>query len=141
MTISYTGVILNEPDRERVINATGVREHKRMTGWEIKAHHMTICMRQSKNPSVLAMIGSVVTLKVIAFGSLFIEGNAGIAAVKVEPPKALPVDNAVPHITVACAEGVKPKQSNDITEWIPLPEPFLVSGIVAEVEFKKPATV
>lgn len=141
MAVSYTCVLLNEPDRDALLVAAGVHENERMAGWEIKAHHMTICLKKSENPDVLDMIGSVVTLKVVAFGSLFLEGNTGIAAVKVEPPESLPVDNKTPHITMAHAKGVKPKQSNDIAEWVALPEPFFVSGIVTEVEYKQPTAV
>lgn len=145
MGVSYTGVVLDDNDQHGLIIRSGVHENELMADWEVKAHHLTICMGKSKNAAVLEQIGQAIDLKIVAFGSLFFEGTKGIAAVKVQVPDTLPVDNKVPHITLAHAPGVKPKQSNDIVEWIELPEPFLVTGIVQEVDHahagEKPAAI
>lgn len=36
--------------------------------------------------------------------------------------------NKAPHITIATSNGAKPRESNDIADWVPLDEPLTVWG-------------
>jgi hypothetical protein len=135
--ISYTGIVLVEEDRDALLVAAGHRENENMNGWLEVAHHVTLNLGPAKKPEIQAALGAVVEIMVVAFGSLFVEDGVGIAAVRVALPEHLPFDNAVPHITVAHHTAMKAKQSNDIQEWVPLPEPLVVRGMVQEVPFPK----
>lgn len=135
--ISYTGVVLIETDRDALLVAAGHRENAAMQGWKEIAHHVTLNLGPAKKPEIQAALGSTVEIAVVAFGSLFFEDGVGIAAVRVGVPEHLPFDNKVPHITVAHHPDVKAKQSNDIQEWVPLPKPMIVRGMVQEVPFPK----
>lgn len=135
MAISYVGAVLLEEDRDALLVAAGHRENEQMKDWIEVAHHMTLCTGAAKGDYV-EWVGRAVMLKVIAFGSLFFDDGTGIAAVQVECEA--PSKNAVKHITIAHANGVKPMKSNDITNWEPVPEPITVRALVREVEHKKP---
>lgn len=74
-------------------------------------HHMTVVFRPSEE--VLAEYGSLLGKEM----TLFVVGYACDEkgqAVKVCPPLELVVEKAHPHITLSCANGVKPVYSNEL---------------------------
>lgn len=82
--------------------------------WKIYCDHITIVHSSNENWNELArqfaqIQGCYTTFEVIGYG-------------KSDDAFALMVDcittNKVSHITVACASGAKPVQSNEITNWI-----------------------
>lgn len=133
--VSFTGAMLLEDDRDSLLVRAGHRENPAMAGWEEKAEHMTLCLGPASSEGFEEWLNREVEITVVAFGSLFFENGSGIAAVRVECDA--PSKNDVKHITIAYdkANGVKPKQSNDIQEWTTLPEPFKLRALVREVEF------
>lgn len=90
----------------------------------VHAHHMTVAF----NPTIermehyRPMIGQELRLKVIGVA----EDEKG-QAVRVEGPS----ENANPHITISCADGVPAKYSNDLLSkgWKTLPN-FFVNAVV-----------
>lgn len=134
MGVSYTAAVLHEEDRDALLIAAGHRENSAMQNWIEKAHHMTMCMGAASG-EISEWLNREVELRVVAFGCLFFEDGSGIAAVKVETD--VPSKNSIKHITIAHANGVKPKQSNDITNWVSLDAPIVVRGLVREVEFAR----
>lgn len=133
--VSFTGAMVLEEDRDALLVAAGHRENPAMQGWEEKGEHMTLCLGPAASAGFEEWLNKEVTITVTAFGALFFENGAGIAAVKVECDA--PSVNGTKHITIAYDKigGIKPRQSNDITDWTPLPEPFSVRALVREIEF------
>jgi hypothetical protein len=91
-------------------------------GWTTYGHHMTINLGQAKNPELL---GKDVSLTVTALGQ---DENA--IALQVE--SSVPIQGAIPHITLATAPSSEPKQSNNIQNWKPI-QPFQLTGTIAEI--------
>lgn len=138
MASVYTAVVLDEASRADLLSCFG--EPSRLgpafgASWLVKAHHMTIDTKPAAKAGVADLVGKEFTLEVKAFGMMMVGPDAGICAVKVEC--AAPSKNAVKHITVAHADGVKPFRSNEITEWKEhVGEPIVLRGTVVEVESK-----
>ena len=81
--------------------------------WKVYCDHITLVHSNSGNWDKFAreyaqIHGCYTTFKVIGYGK-----SDDAFALMVDYPTA----NKVSHITVACAPGAKPVQSNDITNW------------------------
>lgn len=96
--------------------------------WKIINHHMTIMHRSRKNNDLLMWIednyGKRFEVKVVALGV----SNDAIA-LGIEAPN-VPSGNAIKHITIAIPPNGKAVNSNYITNWTPLAEPFSINGTV-----------
>jgi SAM-dependent methyltransferase len=126
LTVTYTGVLLDGVSRRRLLERLGP---------SIPAHCVTIAHHLTLNLGPLDpalnppdLLGRTVTLRVVSRA-----GNERVTAAGVETP--LRTHSGRPHITLACdfAGGAEPRESLDLTDWQPLPEPFEVSGTVREV--------
>lgn len=73
-------------------------------------HHMTIAFRPTHDEFVATPVGDEVALRVVGYVD-----HDGVQAVAVEPV-GVSSSNAVPHVTVATAGGVKPFASNKALE-------------------------
>jgi len=95
-------------------------------GWTPIYHHMTISLGSLKNSPISAIhdVGSKVTLQVISVGQDRRAYAVGVTG--------YPSINTNPHVTLCIAPNCKPKDSNEIAEWRPLPEPLTISGKVEE---------
>ena len=95
-------------------------------------HHMTLTPGSLKPGDPLReMFGMPVTLNVVGWG---VDPVLGIAAWQVVPPEDLPIKSGNPHITAAMATpAVKPFLASKITRWMPLDEPFSITGVLREV--------
>jgi hypothetical protein len=122
--VSYSAVVLDNGSRERILNHLAIPND-----WKVICHHMTIKMGELPE-NLKEKIGHTVTLQVTKLGK-----SDKAIAVGVETPLS---QNAIPHITVAinALNGAKPKDSNEISEWVPLEETFTVKGRIEEVMFK-----
>eukprot|EP00438_Fugacium_kawagutii_P018991 Skav203209 [mRNA] locus=scaffold1148:84412:85617:- [translate_table: standard] len=110
------------------------------SGWTIYAHHMTICLgsladaRSNGNPVSDDLESSIRqlkakdpgTLKVVSIGK-----GKGVVALGVI---GCPSVNRVPHITLACANGHKPVESNSISTWEKVSEFHILTGHIREFE-------
>ena len=126
--ILYSAVVLDEKSKGILKNdLTKLFYDPKIHGekWELFAHHMTIVF--GKGLEDKSEVGKTVQLTATELG---ISDMA--VAVKVE---GYPSANAIPHITVAVniADGGKPFMSNKITDWTPLNNPIVLSGIVTEI--------
>jgi len=124
--VSYSAVVLDQESKQQIINHLSIPND-----WKMICHHMTIKMGELPE-NLKDKKGQKVTLRIVKQG-------------KSDKALAIGVDtdlsqNAIPHITVAIniANGAKPKDSNDIKEWVDLDEPFTVSGRIEEVLFQAP---
>lgn len=91
---------------------------------QIRLHHCTLSMGIRKG----AEIGRARMLTVTHWGE--IAGRVTAFRVAGAEDSA----NAVPHITIATANGAKPRESNDIADWVPLDEPLTVWGEIKMCE-------
>lgn len=124
--ISYSGVILDDKSRKRLIDKFKDVIPK---GWEIIAHHQTINLGEIL-PEYEKFLSLPVRLQVEDFAM-----DDKVAAVGVS---GFPSKNDKPHITLAVNRqaGGKPMMSNKLINWKPIKRPFQVAGKVEEVPFK-----
>lgn len=129
----YTAIVLDADDQAFLKE----RFSSEKPGWELQCHHLTFHLgpmtdeeRKMEGQSFL----------------LFAEfiGRSDLAiAYKVEhihncertPFQRVVLDKPNPHVTLLVnrAGGGKPKDSNDITEWVALPKPIILKGRLREV--------
>lgn len=81
--------------------------------WKVYGDHITIVHSSNENWDALSRAyaqiqGRYTTFRVTGYGK-----SDDAFALMVDYPSA----NKVSHITIACAPGAKPVQSNDITNW------------------------
>ena len=121
--VAYTGVVLTPESNQFLLN-----KFKGLIpdGWKTYAHHMTINMKSAVEGPAINLIGLKATLKVIAYSK-----NEKTLAVEVKTD--VPSNNKIKHITIATSPEGKPGDSNDLTDWIRIPE-FTLHGTVEEVE-------
>lgn len=121
--ISYTAVVLTRESSDLLI-----KKFSNITpeNWTIHAHHMTINMKEASEGPAAHFVGEKVQLNVISYAI-----NDKALAVGVETN--VPSNNKIKHVTIATSPIGKPGDSNDLTEWKPLPQ-FSIEGIVEEVE-------
>ena len=128
---NYYGVFLDQASRETLLNE--VKNYVEIPeDWKIFCDHMTIVHRSNPQAETWkkiadAQLGQQQTLLVHALGR-----SEGAIAVMVNGQTS----NDIPHITVACAPGVKPVASNNITNWEEI-EPFEVRGKVDVFTIKR----
>mgnify|MGYP001371081895 CR=1 FL=1 len=88
------------------------------------------CKLSTRFPNVLYMNGFVLTNE--------------IAVLTIDNVKGLPIENRHPHITVSCAEGIKPFYSNKVLEtFTPVDiseQKFVLHGVLYFHEWKKVRT-
>lgn len=123
--ISYSGVILDEKSKKRLIE----RLDKLIPNdWEIIAHHMTITLGELPN-NLERYLGMKVNLFVESFAI-----NDRVCAVGVSGFES---KNQQPHITIAVNRklGATPKESNNLDNWKNFKRPLRISGYVKEVPF------
>lgn len=129
-SISYTGVLLDEVSRAKLLSHVDwmiPKSYKRI------AHHLTVNMGSLSEKNSRDLIGKTITMIVDSW-SLDTRVYA-VRVVRIKP--TLHMQNEVPHITVACnyAEG-KPVNSNELTNWIALPEQIELQGTLFEFGFE-----
>lgn len=121
--ISYTGIILDDISKSKLINLFGNLPSE----WKLLCHHMTINLGPAKNPE---LVGKEVDMQAVRVAS-----DDKVIAVEVETD--IPSKNPIKHITIAInpSAGGKAVLSNKLTNWKPI-TPFLLSGIIKEIEFE-----
>jgi hypothetical protein len=124
----WTAIILDKPSHDKLIKWL---EEKfpivKREGWEIIAHHMTICM--GKLPVYLGPdLRTEQTLEITGYGSSDMAIAVRVAGYY--------TTNKVPHITLAVnrKDGGKPVMSNDIKNWQSIDTVLKLKGVVTEVK-------
>lgn len=122
--ILYTAVVLDDKSHKLLVETF---KDKINSDWRIIAHHMTIVFGEGLPSHIPNSAGDKVTLTATHLGL-----SKKAMAVKV---KGFYSKNKIPHITIAVnvKEGGKPVQSNDITNWKPIPN-IKLTGIVTEIK-------
>jgi hypothetical protein len=124
--MAYTAVVLDEISRNRVLER--VRSDVEIAAdWLLKAHHMTIELKDIAKTAVADRDGELLEMVVTHIGR-----GIGIVAVRVTCDH-VPSKNAVKHVTVAHKPEVKAKESNNISDWQEI-DVFTISGRIAEVK-------
>lgn len=116
----YSAVLLDEESHKKLVS---LYSDKFPNSWKVYAHHQTI------DPFSLISdekVGIPVTLTVTEYG---ISDKA--FAVKVSGYEGK-TNNKFPHVTIAVnvVGGGKPKDSNDITEWMPESRKITLTGTI-----------
>ena len=126
-TISYSAVVLDQEDHEKLLNFF---EDKMSPDWRKFAHHMTIKMGELPEEKKQD-IGKKIQLTAYEIGK-----SDRAIAVKV---RGYWTTNTTAHITLGVNTdiGGKPVDSNKITDWEPLPNTIPVNGVVTEIPFKR----
>ncbi len=78
----------------------------------VHCHHLTLAFRPTQEEwdgAYAAIEGDTLELQVVGIAS----DDKG-QAVLVELPEGIACKNAYPHVTISCAEGIKPKYSNEL---------------------------
>jgi hypothetical protein len=119
--MGYTAIVLDEASRERLLDSSCVTTVGRSDGslFDYVGHHMTVNMgRHSIGPMADVPLGTVVDLTVTRIGGI---PNRVLAVTVKGNFKS---KNETPHITcgVNRAIGARPVESNDITNWLKVPE-------------------
>lgn len=133
--VVFSGVVLDKESRnylKSIFNSyviNSLTDENGLDKWVIHCHHMTICLGELKDKSLL---GKSVGLRVKALGR-----NKTAIAVQVDGFD-FKINNKVPHITLAvdAINGGKPQNSNDILTWFPFSTKIL-TGVVKEVSYDK----
>lgn len=123
----YTAVVLTPNSIEQLLARFG---RIIPTGWETKAHHMTINMGPATAGPALEFMGQEVELTIVSFS---VDKKFLVMALGVECE--VPSVNTQKHITLAVntAKGGKPVMSNSLTKWVKAKNPMVVRGVVQEV--------
>lgn len=124
--VLYSSIELIDSSKIKIINEIVIPE-----GWKrIKDLHCTICLGELP-PEWKSRIGDIVRLYASEYG---FDPENKVLAIKIDNFKRL-IPGAS-HITVAINEenSGKPKDSNNIIDWQPLPNKILIlTGIIQEI--------
>jgi len=126
--VQYFALVLDEVSRENLF-ARGLPVNE---SWKKIGHHMTLVP-----PAKIALNSGAKTFALQHEGEEFvmlvteIGRNETNLAVKVQCE--VPSTNAIPHITVATTLDGRAKDSNAISEWVPLESPFIVHGKIRAI--------
>jgi len=120
-TVTFTGVKLDRPSKDTLKEIFTPPPE-----WSVHIDHVTIKLGAytlADKEKFGYEIGDVVNFHAIELGM-----SDKAMAVKVEGVLST---NKIPHVTLAVAPHGKPKNSNDIKEWMPMPK-IPLSGVVKE---------
>ena len=121
----YTALKLDEMSHERLKNALMSEIPE---GWKLFCHHMTINLGDASVGPAADMVGETMGLRAVQLGK-----DDKVMAVRVVTD--CPSTNKIKHVTVAVnfAGGGKPKDSNDLTNWVDLDSPIELTGVVTVI--------
>lgn len=113
----FTAIVLTPESAQKLKNYCQIP-----CGWVVYCHHMTINMGDiTLGPLTVDYLDKIVKIKVVSVAK-----NDKIMAVGVETDIAS--NNKIKHITVA-ANNVKPKESNNLEDWLEI-EAFELEGVI-----------
>ena len=116
----FTAIVFDIESHHRIWNRA-LNLNLLRCGWNEKCHHVTLAMGAQDETFT---VGAERVLTVTHYG----EKAGRVTAFRVAG--AGDSVNKMPHVTVAVAPDAKPRESNEITEWVEI-EPFQVVGKVA----------
>ena len=121
----YTALKLDEKSHKRLKNALMSEIPE---GWKLFCHHMTINLGDASVGPAADMVGETMGLTAVQLGK-----DDKVMAVRVVTD--CPSNNKIKHVTVAVnfAGGGKPKDSNDLTNWVDLDSPIELTGVVTVI--------
>lgn len=115
----FTAIVFDHATRAHLLGLAA-SENMLTPEAKLKADHVTLAMGRKEGIALGAPRMLTVTHKGEIAGRVCAFRVSGAEDSK----------NKVPHITVATFGDAKPKESNDITEWVPLDEPQTIWGRV-----------
>jgi hypothetical protein len=122
--MSYTALVLNPESKAKLLAFF----HAQIPlDWERVCHHMTINLGNIQDGPAYNLEGQ--TFELVA---TTVARDDRVVAVGVE--SQVPSKNNIKHVTIAVNKlKGKPKHSNELTNWEPLPEPIILQGTVKVV--------
>lgn len=125
--VLYTSVVLSTESKWKLWDYIESVCFNPPKDWVRSADHVTLCMSPMP-PDAHYAKGEVIEVEVDAIGF-----GTDIVAVRCVKPTRL--DDRQAHITIAYnpAYGVRPKDANNITNWLPLRESITLYGAVSEI--------
>lgn len=125
--VNYSAVIIDDASKSSIINHPMIKSRIGETH-EIIAHHMTIKLGSIEGTSHEQRIGKTEEFEATHVGTY---GDGALVAVLVNGIS----NNKQPHITISLdrSTGIKPKDSNLITNWKELIPPIFIKGAVLEI--------
>jgi len=133
-SISYTGIILDNKSQSKlsgwVKEMIKSKKLPNMSEWEWSADHATIKTGRMDDVSLL---NQYVELKVLQYA--FDDKISAVSIVPIVNGEEIEFTKDKPHITIAFDKinGARPVQSNELTNWRPVPKSFILKGIIKEV--------
>lgn len=123
--VLYSGIILDEESRSKLINYF-YNIDELSEDIKLFAHHMTICFGKGLPENLKQDLDKEIILKATHVGvsntNLAVQVNGYFS------------ENKIPHITISTKNNGKPVMSNDIVNWIKLPNEIELKGIIKEIK-------
>ena len=124
--VVYAAVFLEESSREALL-AWWESHVGHVLLPKLYAHHMTVAFKPTPEALATLPLGEPSTVHVVGWGD---DGQAQAVVVRSSVPSA----NAVPHVTVATADGISPAHSNamlsDPPSWVVVHDGPVLHGVV-----------
>lgn len=123
--VLYSAVVLDEESRSKLLenfyDSLDVPEDIKLF-----AHHMTICFGKGLPENLKQDLDKEIILKTTHVGvsntNLAVQVNGYFS------------ENKIPHITISTKNNGKPVMSNDIVNWVKLPNEIELKGIIKEIK-------
>lgn len=126
----YAAIVLNDYSRDLLLKKNIVPHD-----WNIGCDHITLCYNDNGKETgkfldkISSLVGKFICVNATGVG-VHSDGNGltGLFALKAELPEGIPCRNTTPHVTLGWRPPMKPRESNDITEWVTLSTPITLMG-------------
>lgn len=117
--MQYIGLVLNENSHDLLVNVTTnlINNLDNVSNYKIFCHHMTVAFKTMFDDDILNYLNNNKGNK-YRITATHVGMSDKAIALKVETD--CPSYNNIKHITLATINDGKPKDSNDITNWIKL---------------------
>jgi hypothetical protein len=127
--MSYTAIVLTDESHRLLLNKF---KEAIPSSWEMIAHHVTLHMGSPDREEVIMILQD----NSYEFDVIGVAKDDKVIAARVALPASMKSSNKIPHVTIAVNRkaGGKPVMSNNLSNWIMLPNPFKISGTLEEVK-------
>ena len=126
----YAAIMLNDYSKD-LLRKKNIVPHD----WNTGCDHITLCYNDRSKEAeeclekLSPFIGKFISVNATGVGARSDkDGLTGLFALKAELPEGIPCRNTTPHVTLGWKPPMKPRESNDITEWVTLSTPITLMG-------------
>ena len=125
----YAAIVLNDYSKKLLLQKNVIP-----SGWSTGCDHVTLCYNDKSKKAeeflqqLESLVGKFVDIRATGVGLLTDSCSfPGLFALRVTLPENIPCKNTVPHVTLGWLPPMKPRQSNDITDWTDI-SPIVLMG-------------